>query len=140
MEILTSAETFNTEMSSPSMQMEDYSARSFVVFGPETKTHKTSLKNLGGKYNGRLKIVGSFPGGPAWIFSNKARESVQTFLNDVDSGKFSPSALPTEGSTNSFIPQVVIPTLSTTYQTVKYKVFKPIEGMKVTLNVSSEAI
>ena len=57
-------ETTTSEMTS--LQMETYSLdtqgqeKSFVVFGPETKTHKVSLKNLGGRFNGRLKIVGSF--------------------------------------------------------------------------------
>ena len=55
----------------------NYSDKSIVVVGDGTKTHKDSLKELGGKYNPNLS------GGAGWIFSKKATEKVQTFLESI---------------------------------------------------------
>ena len=56
--------------------IEDYSEKSIVVRGTETKTHKEGLKNLGGKYNMNLK------GQPGWVFPKTKLQSVQTFINN----------------------------------------------------------
>jgi|688.fasta_scaffold1748369_2 hypothetical protein len=52
-----------------SIKIEDYSERSFVVYG-DTKIHKEKLKEMGGKYNPHLSI------GCGWIFSIKKKEEV----------------------------------------------------------------
>lgn len=55
----------------------NYSDKSIAVVGDGTKTHKDSLKELGGKYNPNLS------GGAGWIFSKKATEKVQNFLETI---------------------------------------------------------
>jgi hypothetical protein len=55
----------------------NYSDKSIVVTGDGTKTHKDRLKELGGKYNSNLT------GGAGWIFSKKATEKVQSFLDTI---------------------------------------------------------
>jgi hypothetical protein len=57
------------------LTLEDYSDKSFVVRGEDTKKYKEELKNLGGRFNKNLN------GGGGWIFSNKRREEVESFLN-----------------------------------------------------------
>lgn len=57
------------------LTLEDYSDKSFVVRGEDTKKYKEELKNLGGRFNKNLN------GGSGWIFSNKRREEVESFLN-----------------------------------------------------------
>jgi len=58
------------------MNLSNYSSRSFVLFGDDTKIYKDSIKGLGGKWNPNLTnpITGERFGG--WIFSNEK-------LNDV---------------------------------------------------------
>lgn len=58
------------------MNIEDYTEKSFVVFG-ETKIFKETLKELGGKYNGNLKV------GPGWVFSKNNKEKVEQWINSV---------------------------------------------------------
>jgi hypothetical protein len=55
----------------------NYSDKSIVVVGDGTKTHKDTLKLLGGSYNPNLK------GEAGWVFSKKATEKVQTFLESI---------------------------------------------------------
>ena len=52
-----------------SIIIEDYSAKSIVVYG-DTKVYKDKLKELGGKYNGNLSV------GSGWIFSNKRKKKL----------------------------------------------------------------
>ena len=54
--------------------VENYSEKSFVLLGEETKLHKDEIKVLGGKFNGNLKC------GPGWIFSNKNIEKIKDFV------------------------------------------------------------
>lgn len=54
-------------------EIEDYSERSIVVRGKDTKTHSTELKELGGKWNPNLR------NGGGWIFSKKKEEAVAQF-------------------------------------------------------------
>ena len=61
-----------------SMQLQDYSERSFVIFGDDTKIHKDKLKELGGKYNSNLSI------GKGWIFSKKSQEKVNEWMNSLN--------------------------------------------------------
>ena len=58
------------------MNIEDYTEKSFVVFG-ETKFFKETLKELGVKYNGNLKV------GPGWVFSKNNKEKVEQWINSV---------------------------------------------------------
>jgi len=51
----------------------EYSDKSFAIVG-ETKEIKDSLKEMGGKFNSFLKC------GKGWIFSNKRKETVLSFL------------------------------------------------------------
>ena len=50
------------------MNIQDYSEKSFVVYGNDTKKYKEDIKKLGGRFNSNLKDLG-----PGWIFSNKNR-------------------------------------------------------------------
>jgi len=64
--------------SSMSINIKDYSAYSFVVFG-DTKIHKDKLKELGGKYNGKLSV------GPGWIFSLDKKDKIQEWYDELKS-------------------------------------------------------
>ena len=55
----------------------NYSDKSIAVLGDGTKAHKEQLKELGGKYNPNLA------GEAGWIFSKKATEKVQSFLDSI---------------------------------------------------------
>ena len=61
------------------MNIKDYSEKSFVVYGDDTKKYKEEIKKLGGKFNSNLKDVG-----PGWIFINKNREKVDDFFKTLD--------------------------------------------------------
>lgn len=59
-----------------SINIKDYSAYSFVVFG-DTKIHKDKLKELGGRYNGKLSV------GPGWVFSLDKKTIVQEWYDSL---------------------------------------------------------
>jgi hypothetical protein len=63
------------------MNIEDYTEKSFVVFG-ETKNFKETLKELGGKYNSNLKV------GPGWVFSKSNKEQVEQWMNSISNIKY----------------------------------------------------
>lgn len=56
----------------------EYSDKSFIVSGENTKKYIEILKELGGKWNPNLRD------GPAWIFSNKQREKVEEFVDRIN--------------------------------------------------------
>jgi len=56
--------------------IEDYSVKSFAVFG-NTKEFKDKLAELGGKYNPNLK------GQAGWVFSNKNRPNVDEWYKNT---------------------------------------------------------
>ena len=56
------------------VQIIDYSDKAFALVG-ETKTIKDGLKNLGGRFNGKLSC------GAGWVFPKAKLEAVQQFLN-----------------------------------------------------------
>lgn len=58
----------------------NYSEKSFVVRGDDTKEHKDTLKNMGGKWNSGLtdKETGEKFG--AWIFWSDKRQVVEQWL------------------------------------------------------------
>lgn len=59
-----------------SISIKDYSVYSFVVFG-DTKIHKDKLKELGGRYNGKLSV------GPGWVFSLDKKSIVQEWYDKL---------------------------------------------------------
>lgn len=62
-----------------SLTIQNYSERSVVVFGEDTKKYKDKLKELGGKYNSNLSI------GPGWIFSIKKKDEITSWMNTIPS-------------------------------------------------------
>jgi hypothetical protein len=69
------------------MEVAEYSPYSLVVTG-DTKKFKDKLKDIGGKYNGKLSV------GPGWIFPKKDLEKLQqTFGKDIQvKGVVNPAA------------------------------------------------
>jgi hypothetical protein len=64
------------------MRLNNYSERSFVIFGEDTENHKELIKSLGGKWNRNLThpITGErFRG---WIFSNRKLNIVSETLRE----------------------------------------------------------
>lgn len=61
-----------------SINIEDYSDKSFVVRGSDTVKFKDTLKELGGKWNSMLK------NGGGWIFSNIHKEKIEKFINIIN--------------------------------------------------------
>ena len=55
------------------LQVIDYSERAFAIVG-ETKENRKLLKQLGGKYNPKLRC------GAGWIFSKKHQDKVTAKL------------------------------------------------------------
>jgi len=78
----------NTNMS---IIIEDYSAKSIVVYG-DTKVYKDKLKELGGKYNGNLSV------GPGWIFSNKKKEEIMEWKETLPP--------PVDNSVNKYVEEI----------------------------------
>ena len=109
-----------------------YSEKSFVVYGSKTRDYKENLKELGGRFNSRLKQQSEYPGGPGWIFAESKREEVETFINSI--GNY---------NTNMMQGNDIIPThyqnssTKSKYQTVKWRVFRPDVGMQVKINVGT---
>ena len=62
-------------MSFEDLMIEEYTAKSVVVYG-DTRKYKEDLKKLGGKYNGRLK------NGPGWIFSKSSENDLRSFVKE----------------------------------------------------------
>lgn len=61
------------------MEIKDYTDKSFVLCGEETKNHKDYIKELGGKWNSNLKT------GPGWIFSMNQKEKVHELIKTTES-------------------------------------------------------
>jgi len=79
------------------MEIKDYTDKSFVLCGEETKNHKDYIKELGGKWNANLKT------GPGWIFSMNQKEKVNELIKKTtskDGGKSSPIINKKEWSMN----------------------------------------
>ena len=62
-------------MSFENIYIVEYSDKSFVVQG-DTKIYKDDLKNLGGKYNARLR------NGPGWIFFKNKERDVESYIKN----------------------------------------------------------
>ena len=59
------------------MEIVDYTEKSFVLCG-DTKVHKNTLMEMGGKWNPNLKV------GAGWIFSNKKKDCVLEWMNTIE--------------------------------------------------------
>jgi hypothetical protein len=70
-----------TSIETSDLNIQEYSAKSFVVRG-NTKEYKDKLKSLGGKWNPNLtdKETGSRFGG--WIFGNNKRKLVEEYIEN----------------------------------------------------------
>ena len=117
---------------------ENYTDKSFVVYG-QTKKYKDFFGPLG-KFNKNFTIDGEKIEG--WIFSKKQQEKVMEFVQKVNSGEIlAPnSELPTALSTSTSLPTVNVPQKNSTYQFVKFKIYKPSEGQHVNLKVDGKVI
>ena len=65
---------------SSSLQIVSYTDKSFVVIG-DTKTHKDSLKNLGGKWNGSLTNKETGEKFMGWIFYSSKKREIQSWID-----------------------------------------------------------
>ena len=62
---------------SDQLKIEEYSDKAFVVRG-NSKPYKEQFTSRYGKWNSNLK------GGSGWIFSNKHKEKITLFVNDIN--------------------------------------------------------
>lgn len=60
------------------MEIQDYTDKSFVLFGDDTKKYKDCIKEMGGKWNANLKI------GPGWVFSSNQKDTVREWLKSTN--------------------------------------------------------
>lgn len=60
------------------MEIQDYTDKSFVLFGDDTKKYKDCIKEMGGKWNVNLKI------GPGWVFSSNQKDTVREWLKSTN--------------------------------------------------------
>ena len=58
------------------LRLSDYSSYSIVISG-DTRKYKDELKDMGGKYNSKLK------NGPGWIFSKKKEDKLKSFIEST---------------------------------------------------------
>ena len=118
----------------------DYSEKAFVVSGELTRTHKDSLRSLGGKFNKHLKGEVTI----GWIFSKKRQEEVMEFVLAIHNGEEPPSSSATSMGIPSMndmgMPVVNTPSNTSKYQFVKFKVFRPAEGIKAQLKSAEKTV
>ena len=71
------------------MNLFEYTEKSIVLVGEDTKLYKDQIKDLFGKFNNFLKPrpEHKFDGGAGWIFSKSRKLDVEKFLKDVKEGK-----------------------------------------------------
>lgn len=62
------------------MEVVDYSEKSFVVFGEETRNKTAELKEFGGRYNPNLTHPETKQKCAGWIFSKKKKDTVQEWI------------------------------------------------------------
>jgi len=89
---LNSVKLLQLQMSS--ITIIDYSDKAFCVSG-NTKHIKDKLKELGGKWNNKLRCKDDADKRfSAWIFPNKKKEEVSKFLDEIFVGPLQPSPSP----------------------------------------------
>ena len=81
------------------IKLEIYSDASFVLRGSETKDYKEKIKELGGRWNAKLR------GGRGWIFSNKREKSVKEWLDSIGKKK-SKSQISQELANNEILKKI----------------------------------
>ena len=114
------------------MQFCDYTEKSIIVYGESSRGYSTQLKNLGGRFNGNLKAVEKFEGGPGWIFPKTKEASVKDFLERV-------AKIESEPKDEFSLPAVImVPKPTSSFQMIKWKVFRPEEGMGVTISIGGK--
>jgi hypothetical protein len=76
------------------MELKTYTEKSFVIIGEDMDNYKDEIKELGGKWNGRLtnKETGERFG--AWLFWSDKRSEIQRWLGRVGEGKPKQSSMP----------------------------------------------
>ncbi len=76
------------------MELKTYTEKSFVIIGEDMDNYKDEIKELGGKWNGRLtnKETGERFG--AWLFWSDKRSEIQRWLDRVGEGKPKQSSMP----------------------------------------------
>ena len=118
---------------------DNYTDKSFVVYG-ETKKYKDFLKNLKGKFNKNLTINDEQTQG--WIFSKTHLEKVMEFVQKANSGEEVgiSSELPSTSSSSTSLPTVTVPQNKSSFQFVKFKIYKPSQGQHVNLKVDGKVI
>ena len=62
----------------------EYSEKSFVVYGEDTKNHIACMKELGGRFNPKLNHPETKEKFAGWIFSKKHKESVENQLLKIN--------------------------------------------------------
>ena len=70
----------------------DYSQKSFVIFGEETKKYKEDFKRIGGKWNQNLTLNNTSIKG--WIFSHKKKADIENFLEGLRKPPFADIVAP----------------------------------------------
>lgn len=138
-EMMTKERERETEesLTKEEVMMSDYSEKSFMVYG-NTKPYKDSLRNMGGRFNKYLKIGEEKV--PGWIFPNKCKEEVANFVLSVNSGEIVQTETELPSSSNT-LPTVSAPrnTNSTSYQWVKFKIFRPRESQRAQLTTEDKS-
>ena len=71
----------STQNNSIKLTLSDYTDKSVVVQGDDTRTYKEELKAIGGKYNSNLKT------GPGWIFPKNKEQEIKDFIEKNKEGK-----------------------------------------------------
>jgi hypothetical protein len=71
----------------------DYSEKSFVVFGEDTKKYKEDFKSRGGLWNKNLTLNNTSIKG--WIFSHKKRADIENFFEGLRKPPFADIVPPT---------------------------------------------
>ena len=114
------------------LHLDAYSEKSFVLYGNDTIKYKDTIKQLGGRYNNKLKSTldkgGKFKGGPGWIFSNKKQSEIENWITNLCQPKtvLSPISLK-----KSFILPKTRPALPSQPTTIgKSKVLSPVKSIK----------
>ena len=125
----------------PQSGMADYSDKSFVVFGEATRKYITQLKSLGGKFNGKLKEKPGFSGGSAWIFYMKLKPQVTKFINQINTEPPQDIHLVQnmqnrQDGQGINLPTVITPMITSNYQNIRWKVFKPSAGMLASIKAN----
>lgn len=60
------------------LNVQEYTEKSIVLTGEDTKAYKEELKKIGGRYNPYLKC------GPGWIFSKKKEDELKEKIKELE--------------------------------------------------------